>query len=123
MSIYWLLKYLHAFLALISGLGFALRGFIRLVIRRPIDHPLARVGPHIIDTLLLFSGFGLWWLMRFPLASWFGLKLLLVVAYIAVGIAAFRQPRYGPAVLLYLLALSIYLLVAYLALFKPGLSA
>ena len=121
MSTYELLKLLHIALALISGLGFAMRGFIRLVLRRPLAHPLVRIGPHLVDTLLLASGVGLWLILGLsPLAAgWFGLKLLLVVVYIAVGITAFRIRHPGIAVLAYLAALGVFLSVAWLALFKP----
>lgn len=121
MSVYALLKMLHIALALISGLGFALRGFIRLVLNRPLAHPLIRFGPHLIDTLLLASGIGLWVILGLsPVAAgWFGLKLVLVVVYILLGIAAFRHARRGPATLLYLAALFIFITIAALALHKP----
>lgn len=121
MSTYELLKLLHVALALISGLGFALRGFIRLVLRRPLAHPLVRFGPHLIDTLLLVSGVGLWIILQLsPLtAAWFGAKLLLIVIYILLGITAFRIRHQGKAVLVFLAALAAFLSIAWLALFKP----
>jgi len=121
MTTYALLKMLHIALALVSGLGFALRGFIRLVLQRPLAHPLVRFGPHLVDTLLLASGVGLWLILGVsPIgAGWFGLKMLLVVVYIAVGITAFRLKHPGIAVLVYLVALGVFLSVAWLALFKP----
>lgn len=121
MSTHELLKMLHIALALISGLGFALRGFIRLVLQQPLAHPLVRFGPHLIDTLLLASGIGLWLILGLSpfAAGWFGVKLLLVVVYVLVGITAFRMHHQGAAVLVYLAALGIFLSVAWLALFKP----
>lgn len=121
MSIYELLKTLHIVLALISGLGFGLRGFIRLVLNRPLAHPLVRFGPHVIDTLLLASGVGLWVVLELsPLTvGWFGVKLLLIVVYIVLGIAAFRILHQGRAVLLFLTALATFLAIVWLALFKP----
>lgn len=121
MSIHELLTMLHIGLALISGLGFALRGFIRLVLRKPLAHPLVRFGPHLIDTLLLASGVALWMILGLsPLAAgWFGLKLLLVVIYILLGITAFRIGHQGRAVLTFLGALAVFLAIAWLALFKP----
>lgn len=121
MDTYQLLKLLHVALALISGLGFALRGFIRLVLRRPLVHPLARFGPHLVDTLLLASGIGLWIILALSpfAATWFGIKLVLIVAYILIGIAAFRIGHPGRAVLAYLAALGVFLSIAWLALFKP----
>lgn len=121
MSVYELLKILHIVLALISGLGFALRGFIRLVLRNPLAHPLIRFGPHVVDTLLLASGVGLWMILGLsPLtAGWFGLKLLLIVVYILLGVTAFRTRHQGKAVLVFLAALAAFLSIAWLALFKP----
>lgn len=121
MSTYELLKNLHVLLALVSGIGFALRGFIRLVLRRPLLNPLVRFGPHLIDTLLLASGVALWILMSYsPIASgWFGLKLILIVVYIVLGIGAFRQKSAPAAVLTYLVALAVFILVAALAVYKP----
>lgn len=121
MSIYELLKTLHIFLALVSGLGFALRGFIRLVLRRPLAHPLIRFGPHLIDTLLLASGVGLWMILGLsPLATgWFGLKLVLIVVYILLGITAFRIRHQGKAVLVFLATLAVFLSIVWLALYKP----
>lgn len=121
MGTYELLKMLHTILALVSGLGFALRGFIRLLLNRPLAHPLVRFGPHIIDTLLLASGVGLWWITRYApwVQGWFGLKLFLVLVYIALGIAAFRARSRNGAVGLYLMALFCFLAIGGLALFKP----
>jgi len=119
-SIYELLKTLHICLALISGLGFALRGFIRLVLNKPLAHPLVRFGPHLVDTLLLASGVALWMILGLsPLsAGWFGIKLLMIVVYIGLGIAAFRIRHQGQAVLVFLAALATFLSIAWLALFK-----
>ncbi len=121
MSVYALLKMLHIALALISGLGFALRGFIRLVLNRPLAHPLIRFGPHLIDTVLLASGIALWVILGLSpaVAGWFGLKLLLIVVYIVLGITAFRHASTGPATLLYLTALTVFVAIAALALYKP----
>jgi len=119
-SIYELLKTLHICLALISGLGFALRGFIRLVLNKPLAHPLVRFGPHLVDTLLLATGVALWMILGLsPLsAGWFGIKLLMIVVYIGLGIAAFRIRHQGQAVLVFLAALATFLSIAWLALFK-----
>ena len=121
MSTYELLKILHIALALISGLGFALRGFIRLVLQRPLAHPLVRFGPHLVDTVLLASGVGCGssWVCRRWRGDGSGSSCCLVVVYIAVGITAFRIRHPGIAVLAYLAALGVFLSVAWLALFKP----
>ena len=119
MSYYPLLKNLHIFLALTSGIGFALRGFVRLVLQRPLTHRFWKIAPHLVDTLLLASGVTLWILVGWPVLSWLGVKLLLVVAYILLGIAAFRTQRHNRSVGLYLLALCVFVSIAALALHKP----
>lgn len=119
MSVFLLLKNIHIVLALLSGVGFGLRGYIRLVLNRPLAHPMVRIGPHVIDTLLLFSGIALWMQMGYSLMSWFGLKMALVVAYIVLGITAFRMHARGPAVLVYLIALIVFVSIATIAVSKP----
>ncbi len=119
MEHYPLLKNIHIFIALLSGMGFALRGYLRLVMNRPLGHPVIRIAPHIIDTLLLATGIALWIMVGWPFMSWLGLKLGLIVAYILVGIAAFRSGHSGPGVILYLLALIIFIVIAVIAVHKP----
>jgi len=119
MEHYLLLKHTHILLALVSGVGFGLRGFVRLILGRPLKHPVLKVAPHIIDTLLLASGVTLWIIVGWPLMSWLGLKLVLVIAYILIGIAAFRARRQGLAVGLYMLALAVFVGVAFIATYKP----
>jgi len=116
---YFLLKNLHIGLALISGLGFALRGYLRLVLDRPYPGPLVRIGPHIIDTLLLISGIGLWMQTRHGLLSWMGLKLVLILVYILMGVGALRSKSRGTGIMLYWLALGVFLSIAIIAIEKP----
>jgi uncharacterized membrane protein SirB2 len=119
MEYYLPIKHAHILLALLSGLGFALRGFVRLVLNRTLEHRLLKVAPHVIDTLLLASGVTLWVNVGWPLLSWLGLKLMLVVAYIVLGMMAFRSMQQTRAVWLYLAALAVFLSIAALALHKP----
>lgn len=121
MSVFLLLKNLHIGLALISGLGFALRGYLRLVMNRPVSGPMVRIGPHVIDTLLLISGIGLWMQAHYGLLSWFGLKMTLVVIYILLGIGALRSSSRGAGIMLYWLALGVFLGIAIIAIHKPAL--
>lgn len=119
MSYFPLLKNLHILLALVSGIGFALRGYLRIVLDRPLNGPVIRIAPHVIDTLLLISGVTLWVLTGWPFLSWLGLKLGLVVIYILVAIAAVRGGHSPRGILLYLAALGIFLTIAAIALYKP----
>lgn len=101
------LKVLHIGLALASGAFFAIRGLMRLLgARWPMAAPV-RHASYTLDSLLLLSGIALLWALRLsPLAtSWLAVKLLLIVLYILLGIAAMRRRRLGA----YLGALALFL--------------
>ncbi|MFW5927035.1 MAG: SirB2 family protein [Wenzhouxiangella sp.] len=119
MSYLPLLKNAHILLALVSGIGFALRGYVRIVMDRPLNQPFVRIAPHIVDTFLLLTGVTMWIIIGWPLFSWLGLKLTLVVLYIVVAFAAVRSGHSPRGVLLYLAALGIFLAIAAIALYKP----
>jgi len=86
---------LHLFLAVTSGLWFGARAIWRLGLQKSIQGAFWRRAPHLIDTLLLASGLTLAWQAHLlpHLIPWFGIKLILVLLYIALGIAAFRSRR------------------------------
>jgi len=88
---YWL----HVVSVYVSLAGFVLRGVWMLN-----DSPLrltrpARILPHLIDTLLLVGAVGLAVsLSRYPFAEgWLTAKLLALLAYIGLGVVAFRAGR------------------------------
>lgn len=121
MGVYQLLKNLHIVLAMVSLLGFGLRGYVRLIMQRPLVGPLLRIGPHVSDTLLLASGIALWVLSGVSLWSWLGAKLLLIAAYVFVGIRAFRSPQSQQAVSLYAGALVLFVAAVAVSVLKPVL--
>ncbi|MGE5624301.1 MAG: SirB2 family protein [Bacillota bacterium] len=90
---YTALKFSHVALAALSLGLFALRGGMLLLSNQPLRHPVWRRVPPVVDTLLLLCGIGLAALLRLnPLTTpWFGVKLLCVALYIALGILAFRS--------------------------------
>ena len=86
------IKLLHVSCAYITGLGFLLRGILALA-RHPLqNHRITRRLPHLIDTVLLVSGFLMLWLWSFaPLQqSWLLAKLLVLPAYIGAGFLMLR---------------------------------
>lgn len=113
MGSYTQLLQLHLLLALLSGGLFAARGAWRLWLLRPIRSRFWRVVPHALDTLLLLSGVTLAVLLRLSphAAPWFATKLLLVVLYIGVGIAAMRASRPAAARTLHAAALLTWFLL------------
>lgn len=124
MDYYPLLKYAHVTLALVSGMYFAARGLWRLGLHRRIRHPLWRSLPHCIDTLLLATGLALAVIVGLaPLrVEWFAIKLILVVVYILLGMAAFRSATVWRGWLFYTLALLVWFWIVGVALHKHVLS-
>lgn len=89
---YWDIKAAHVLFAALSLALFAWRGTLSLWAGRRPAGRLLRVLPHVVDSLLLACGVGLTVMLRLdPLRSpWLGVKLLCVLAYILLGILAFR---------------------------------
>lgn len=121
MSVYALLNHLHILLAALSALGLLLRGYFRIVRNQPLLNPMLKIGPHVIDTLLIFTGIALWLLLGYSLLSWLGLKLLLVVVYPTLAVLAFRvrprHPALGAA--LFIAAVLVFAVIIGLAIHKP----
>lgn len=95
---YSCLKLAHMALAATSVSLFALRLLLWEWQGVKPGAAVLRIGPHLVDTLLLASGVTLAWYWQLSpfAASWFALKLLLVVVYILLGFAAMRFSS-GPA--------------------------
>ena len=95
MTSFDLLKTLHMVCALASIVGFAVRGHWMLGDNPLLQRRLARVLPHIVDTLLLASAVGMLIIWRLsPLdADWLIAKILALLVYIGLGMVALR---FGP---------------------------
>lgn len=95
MSLYLALKQLHIGCVVISGLGFLLRGVWMLGDSPRLAARWVRVGPHVIDTLLLASAVALAVLSgQYPFAvGWLTAKLVGLLAYIVLGAVALRYGR------------------------------
>ena len=95
MTVYLTVRTIHILCAVCSAGGFLLRGFWMLRDSPLLHHPLTRVLPHVIDTLLLASAVGLVAISGFyPFTtSWINLKLVLLVAYILFGTIALKRGR------------------------------
>lgn len=115
------MKHMHMTLALISVSFFTLR-FIWCLINSPMmEKKWVKISPHIIDTLLLLAGIGLWVKLALnPLEQmWFAEKLIGVVAYIFTGVYALKLARNRTMqVLGYLGAIGWVLLVVRVAMTK-----
>lgn len=87
-----IIKHLHAFFALLSLLGFVLRG-VWMIRKSPLfSAKLTKVLPHIIDTGLLVSAITLLVMYQWnPLDhAWVLAKIAALCVYIGLGLLAFR---------------------------------
>jgi uncharacterized membrane protein SirB2 len=99
LSPYLLARDLHIGCVIVSITLFVLRGGLMLAGSRWLAHPLLRITPHVVDTLLLT---GALWLVhlthRAPFAEpWLLAKIAGLVAYVVLGSLALRRGR-TPAV-------------------------
>ncbi len=92
---YLALKHLHVTCVVLSGLGFCLRGIWMLGESPLRQHRLARVLPHIVDTLLLGSALSMAWISgQYPFVNgWLTAKLFGLLAYILLGMMALKRGR------------------------------
>lgn len=88
--IYLYVKTIHVSCVALSGSFFALRGVWMLNDSALLGTRVVRVMPHLIDTALLLSAAGLCILTRqYPLTdTWLTLKLVLLLAYVTLGMYA-----------------------------------
>ena len=95
MNTYLILRHLHITCVALSGLGFALRGLLMLRQSPALRHPVARIAPHIIDTVLLASALGMLALTTWQLAlmPWLATKIVLLLVYIVLGTIALKRGR------------------------------
>lgn len=98
MATYFSLKYLHIFTVVISISLFVLRYWWQYRGSAISAKRWVRIVPHVNDTALLLSGFGLVLITHFypftPQGSWLTEKLFGVIIYIALGfIALGKRPR------------------------------
>jgi uncharacterized membrane protein SirB2 len=86
------LKLIHVSCAFVSIAGFALRGYWMAVDNPLLQHRLAKVLPHVIDTLLLGAALILLIVLHLsPLAQpWLSAKIIALLLYIGLGMVALR---------------------------------
>lgn len=93
---YAVVKQIHLSAVLLSGLGFAARGWASLRGAAWVQGRSARTLPHVVDTVLLASALTMAWMLRLNLAAspWLTAKVLGLLVYIALGMVVLR-PRYA----------------------------
>jgi uncharacterized membrane protein SirB2 len=84
---YLAIKHLHMTLALISIIGFMVRGVLAINQHPYMKQRWIRIAPHIVDTLLLVAAIYLAWTLRAnPLHhSWLLAKIIALVVYVVLG--------------------------------------
>lgn len=116
-------KVFHVSFAVLSLSGFILRGMMMWSGSRWLSHPLVRRLPHVNDSLLFLLGLVLLWSGPWSLASagWLQLKLLCLLFYIGLGFIALHRGRFsrGQRTTAWLAAVAVFLLMLWLAIFKP----
>jgi uncharacterized membrane protein SirB2 len=121
---YLALKNLHLLCATISIIGFIVRGALRIANSSVLQKKWLRIAPHIIDTLLLLSAFGLTLqIHQYPFASaWLTAKLLGLLVYIFLGVVTLRIAKSQPIrVIAYLLAIATFFYIGSVAVTKIAL--
>jgi len=92
---YSVLKSVHAVTALVSILGFLLRGYWMLSANPALEARLTRILPHVIDTLFLVTGV----LLLLQLgggtlgSAWMLCKIAGLVVYIVLGTVAIKRGK------------------------------
>lgn len=123
MNTYLMLKHLHVTFAVLSLLGFSLRGYWMLTESAWLQKKPVKILPHINDTLLLLTALMLAVVTGlYPFAvGWVTLKLILLVVYIVLGTFALKRGKTKQARTVFFIAsLATIITIFLLAIIKPG---
>ena len=92
-SMYSALKTVHIFCAMLTIVGFILRGYWMLTSSVLLERRVTRTVPHIVDTIFLLSGIAMLVMLSLnPLTqSWLVAKFTGLLAYISLGMIALRR--------------------------------
>jgi uncharacterized membrane protein SirB2 len=121
---YLLLKHLHITCVILSGLGFALRGWWMLRESSMLHHRVARIAPHVIDSTLLGSAIMMVVMSaQYPFYQpWLTAKLFGLFAYILLGMMALKRAKTkATRTRFFILALLSYAYIASVALTRNPL--
>lgn len=89
------IKFVHVLCVILSGSLFFVRGVLMLAGSRLANHAAARWLSYAIDTTLLTAALMLITILhQYPFVqAWLTVKVLLLVAYIVLGVLALRRAR------------------------------
>ncbi|MFN6970865.1 MAG: SirB2 family protein [Rheinheimera sp.] len=117
---YMAFKHTHLLMVAISLSLLILRFVLSLRGSGLLQHKFLKVAPHVVDTLLLLSAVGLMVsISQYPFVNpWLTEKLIGVLAYIGLGVMAFKGRTTTLKVFAFLGALGWLVLVAKVAITK-----
>jgi uncharacterized membrane protein SirB2 len=117
---YMALKHTHLLLVAISLSLLMLRFGLSLRGSDLLQRKFLKIAPHVVDTLLLLSAIGLMLtIQQYPFVTpWLNEKLIGVMAYIALGVMAFKGRTTTLRVVAFVGALGWLVLVAKVAITK-----
>ena len=92
---YLLIKYLHISCAVLTLVGFMLRGYWMFVASPLLRTRVVRILPHAIDSVLLGSAIALVLIShQYPfVVNWVTAKVVLLVMYIGMGTIALKRGK------------------------------
>lgn len=92
------LKHLHMLCAVLSIVGFTVRGVWMLRDSAMLQKKWVKIAPHIIDTILLVTAFSMAFMVsQYPFtADWLTAKLIALIAYIVLGMVALKRGKTKP---------------------------
>jgi uncharacterized membrane protein SirB2 len=92
---YLLVKQVHIACAILSITGFAARGVLMLRDSPLLQSRVARIAPHVVDSVLLASAIALAWQSgQYPFShGWLTAKVLGLLAYVGLGMVALKRGR------------------------------
>lgn len=120
---YLAVKHTHMAIAVLSIVLFYVRSFSRLGSGTIAKNKVVFIGSHATDTLLLISAIVLMAIAKInPLEQmWLLEKIILVIAYIALGIIASKQQKTSIKVLFLVVTTAVIALIGKLAVTKTAL--
>ena len=95
---YLALKHIHMSAIALSFLFFFVRGCLSFIASDWLAKRWLKVIPHIIDTVLLLSAFGLiYHIQQYPFVDhWLTAKLVALIIYIMLGVIALKVAKPAP---------------------------
>lgn len=95
MEYYLVVKKIHILTAILSVIGFAIRGWWTYKDNPVLQKKLVKILPHINDTLLLAAAIYLSLMSGlYPFhQSWLGIKVILLISYIVAGTIALKRGK------------------------------